>query len=341
MPRSNAVRADSGDDPAQLLYARIGAFLRDQRLEPNPTNFTFAYHVMAEPDGELAKSVDRLTDGGFRLTMRDIDELGATVDAERARPKGGTDLLVAQTQLQVEGFSDMVSAIRDEARDFGRDLAASADAIAQTQASGASGNVALDQLASVTAGMLKRISDSEARLAKANLEAQELRSKLEEAREDALRDPLTGLANRRAFEREVEGIDRDAPFVIAVCDVDHFKTVNDRFGHSIGDRVLRAIADALRATCDGHFVARYGGEEFAILLRCSLEQARAVIDDARHAIAVKRYRLRESDEPLGEVTISAGVSRSRAGEGASTVFHRADRLMYLAKGNGRNCIMVD
>ena len=128
---------------------------------------------------------------------------------------------------------------------------------------------------------------------------------------------------------------------VAVCDVDHFKSVNDRFGHAVGDRVLKAIADALSQTCRGHVVTRYGGEEFAILFTgVSLEKARQVLDAARTTVQAKRYKLRDTDAPLGEITFSAGLTPVVPGEMHQTAFHRADRLLYAAKSAGRNCIQT-
>jgi diguanylate cyclase len=105
--------------------------------------------------------------------------------------------------------------------------------------------------------------------------------------------------------------------------------------------VLKAIAEALSQTCAGHLVARYGGEEFAVLFTgVSIQTARTTLDTARATVATKRYRLRETDAPLGEITFSAGLAAAEPGDGLSTVFHRADRLLYAAKTAGRNCLLV-
>jgi diguanylate cyclase len=191
--------------------------------------------------------------------------------------------------------------------------------------------------------MLERVRYAEERLENANREAHELRTKLEEARDNARRDPLTGLANRRAFEEAYASqAGSEDQLCIAVCDVDHFKSVNDRFGHVVGDRVLKALGEALSETCKGHLVARYGGEEFVVLFTgIDLHTAHDVLDRARVAVAAKRYRLRETDAPLGEITFSAGLSPAKPGEVFGTVFHRADQLCYAAKNAGRNCVRIN
>jgi diguanylate cyclase len=235
--------------------------------------------------------------------------------------------------MQVEDFTDMMHAIRAETQDFGRDLAASADAIRESR-----DTLGVDEVVRLTGLMLGRVHTAETKLEEATHEASELRAKLEEARDNARRDPLTALPNRRAFEEAYAAqAGKSTQICVAVCDVDHFKLVNDRFGHAVGDRVLKAIGDALVKACEGHMVARYGGEEFAVLFSgVGLQVARATLEEARSAVAAKRYRLRESDEPLGAVTFSAGLSEATAEEVLGTVFARADRLLYAAKHAGRN-----
>ncbi|MDF7776052.1 diguanylate cyclase [Sphingomonas sp. AOB5] len=341
MAAVRAVRTAGEGDTPRRLFDRIGNFLFDQRLEVDPANFAFAYHLLSDPDGALARAVESLTDGGVRLTKRDIETLGCDIKpvSGAAAAKEKADGLVAKTQMQVEGFEDMVHAMRAETEGFGRDLAASAEAITRSAGDNA---MALGEVARLTAEMLERIRTAESRLESATREASDLRTKLEEARDNARRDPLTDLPNRRAFEEAFAAqSNAGQPVCLAVCDVDHFKSVNDRFGHAVGDRVLKAIAEALTKSCGAHLVARYGGEEFAVLFTgVDVNEARATLDAARASVSTRNYRLRESDAPLGEITFSAGISASPGGEMCSSVFQRADRLLYAAKESGRNRVLV-
>jgi diguanylate cyclase len=344
MAGTGAVRVASEGDSARRLFDNIGEFLVAQRLDAAPANYAFAYHLLSDPESPLAKAVAALTDGGVRLTQRDVDELGCDLkpaantanNATSAEAVEKAQLLVAQTQFQVEGFQDVVTAMRAETEGFGRDLAATTKEMIAAGSSGA-------EIARMTAAMLERVTQAETRLAKAKQETDELRSKLEEARDNARRDPLTGLPNRRAFEEAFNAqIETDATISVAVCDVDHFKSVNDRFGHVVGDRVLKALAESLSDACKGHLVARYGGEEFVVLFSgVAPEKARAILEKARGAVHAKRYRVRESDEPVGAITFSAGLSGWKEGEVLGTVFHRADQLCYAAKHAGRDCLRWD
>tara|TARA_B100000678_G_scaffold216054_1_gene183414 strand:- start:294 stop:1319 length:1026 start_codon:yes stop_codon:yes gene_type:complete len=331
----------SGYNP-DALYKQIGTFLRDQRLDPTPSNYAFAYHVITEPQGSLAKAVEALTEGGIRLSRRDIESLGSDVTtmSHASSDKSSADGLVARTQMQVEGFEDMMRSISAETAGFGRDLEASAAALRETR--NEARDMQLDSIVQITAGMRDRVHHAENQLQKATSEASELRAKLEEARNDARHDPLTSLPNRRAIEDAYESqIASGGEPWVAICDIDYFKAINDRFGHAVGDRVLKAIASTLAESCSGHMVARYGGEEFAVMFTgLDGARARSILDQAREAVRSKRYRLRESDEPLGEVTFSAGLARATNGEGWTGAYQRADQMLYRAKEEGRNRVLA-
>ena len=328
-----ARRSGSGD-----LYDRIGAFLSDQGLSIDPAHYAFAHDVLANPDGDVAKAVAVLIEGGVRLNRRDIEQLGGTVVVGADRPIDPRDdpaRLVADTHAQVDGFATMMRAMRDETRGFGEDLAQSAAAFAVPGSDHVPG---IDEIARITGAMLRRVRDAEARLASATDETEILREKLAAATDDARRDTLTGLPNRRAFEEAFADrpLDR-GPHCLAVCDIDRFKQINDVHGHSVGDRVLRAIAACLVEECAGHLVVRHGGEEFAILLSgLALADAAAMLDGVRATVAAKRFRNRETDRPLGQITVSVGVTAVHADETSAGSFVRADRLLYTAKAKGRD-----
>jgi len=342
---------DGGAAPG--LFERIGLFLADHRLSPEPAHYTFAYHVLSEPDGELARAVAAITDGGVRLSRDDIMSLGGeavtgpAVEYPAESPRSAPSLpepedrpdaaaLIAQTQAQVDGFADTVRAIHVEARGFGRDIAASAAAIRHdTLGEG------IDEIARLTGAMLERVRQVEARLEAATRETEELRSALAVAHGNARRDPLTDLANRRAFDEAYAALAPGIPAAIAVCDIDHFKRVNDDFGHAVGDRVLKTIGQTLVSECAGHLVARLGGEEFGILFTgVELDEARTLVERAREAVAGRRLRVRATDALIGTITISAGVARIDAAERQEACIARADAALYSAKRNGRNRVKI-
>ena len=166
---------------------------------------------------------------------------------------------------------------------------------------------------------------------------EDLRARNRELEALATMDPLTGLANRRGFDQRLEAelARRSGPLSLAVVDVDHFKTVNDTFGHAVGDAVLVRVAATLgkgRRVAD--LVARRGGDEFVLLLPGA--DARAARSVARRVVEQVRT---EDWESLGaglQVTLSVGVAGAAVGQGADALFAAADAALYLAKEAGRD-----
>lgn len=330
--RKAAVQGWPKDD---LLFAGIGAFLHAHGLSPDPAHYAFAYAALT--DSAMASAVARLTDGGIRLGRKDIEELGGMI----APPAGSavpaedrhTAELMAQTRAQFDEFVDLMRTFQSETSGFGRDLEQSAAAIQRQP------NLAgIGEIARITGAMTARIRDAEVRLATVTTEADMLRVSLAEAQDTARRDVLTGLSNRLAFEEAFARLDRTAgPVCLAVCDVDHFKRLNDEHGHGVGDRVLSAIGQGLESGCAGHFVARHGGEEFAVLMEgMTLSAAAELLDTARAGLSARRFRDRVSGAALGRITLSAGVVALRPDEAFEAAFARADRLLYAAKADGRD-----
>lgn len=153
----------------------------------------------------------------------------------------------------------------------------------------------------------------------------------------AATDPLTGLLNRRTLENHYREIAaQDAPLALAMCDLDHFKKLNDRYGHDTGDRALRLFADVLReAVRPSDLAARFGGEEFVVVLPdCDMEQGVQVIERIRERLA--------RTLAVGEVpafTVSIGIVGAEHSRDLSELLSAADEAMYAAKGAGRDCIV--
>lgn len=177
----------------------------------------------------------------------------------------------------------------------------------------------------------------------------ELKNKLRFALENAAHDALTGLFNRRYFERRLKEESAHArrhkkPFAIVMLDLDHFKLVNDTYGHEDGDRVLKHVAEQLGAGLREDDVAcRYGGEEMVLLLRSTTgAAARVVANRLRASLAEKRIPLGAKDE-MKQVTFSAGVAAAddRNDYDASDIIGRADKALYRAKRAGRNRVEME
>ena len=162
-----------------------------------------------------------------------------------------------------------------------------------------------------------------------------------ELRNLAVTDTLTGVWNRRhGTELLTADLSARRPgqaLSLLMLDIDHFKTINDTFGHQAGDHVLIEIASRLRRSLRGSdMVARWGGEEFVVLLRdCALPDALRLAEDIRAAIAELPFGA------MGSLTVSVGVAEARAGEDLTTWLERADQALYRAKRSGRNEVAAD
>lgn len=169
-----------------------------------------------------------------------------------------------------------------------------------------------------------------------------LEQRVQSLHEKATRDPLTQVANRAEFDRILSvcvetHLERRIPCALVICDIDFFKKVNDNYGHQAGDEVLTNFSAMLRRNCrPGDLVARYGGEEFVIIC--------ADCDNATATRKAEELRAQISQMPMPvlgnkNVTCSFGVTELQNGDTPETMLRRADRALYQAKENGRNCVV--
>ena len=305
-------------------------FLDAHMLDATPTNYTFAYLYLTGANGWLRKAVDGVIDGGVRLSQKEVDEFmeaapGETGHGAAATMTSGIDEQTTDLRHQMLFFAELTDKAISNTGAFGRDLADSA-----RQASGDS------EIAGLIGAMMERTAEMERRLAETRQETERLRQDLDAARDDATRDALTNLPNRRAIDRQLKTFaDHGMALSIAFCDIDHFKSINDRFGHAVGDRVLKAVAETLAETVAPHVVGRFGGEEFVIVLpQVDGATAYALVEKARTALGARSMKVRDTDEVIGQVTFSAGIAT--CGADPEAALREADTRLYEAKHAGRN-----
>lgn len=323
------------------LYNAVGTFLAQHRLEPSPANYLLGYELVTRSNAEALAAVEVATSDGVRLTQEDADRImkssGIGAAGEEGLAKVGEEAL-QQAQRQLELVESIVGTTQAHAQRYGRELETSA-----AQLSALSDQDPLEDLLRITAEMMERTKSAEKQLQRTTEEVQSLRRELASASEEARTDPLTGLPNRRALEDRLTLLqEKGAIFSAAVCDIDRFKAVNDTHGHAVGDRVLAAVARVLEESCPGHMVSRFGGEEFVVLLAgTDVAAAAELLNRARCELGARSFKVRETDDHLGTVTISAGLAQLRPGESWNELLMRADSLLYAAKAAGRNRIEIE
>ena len=198
-------------------------------------------------------------------------------------------------------------------------------------------------LAGATRKVQRENGGLEKRLADSTAEVNRLKAHLEQVRRDATTDGLTNLANRKAFDEELDRACAEADaagaiLTLAVLDIDHFKGFNDTWGHQTGDQVIRYVASVIgRIGAPPRFAARYGGEEFAMIFPGEdAKLVEACLEEIRHEVASRTLKRRSTNEDLGTVTISAGLAQRQVGEPALHAMERADSALYTSKRTGRN-----
>jgi diguanylate cyclase len=185
-----------------------------------------------------------------------------------------------------------------------------------------------------------RLQSLAERVAHMEQEAQGFREHLEEQRQKALIDPLTGLPNRAAWSERLEyeigqWQQHGNTLMLAMLDLDHFKRINDNYGHLAGDKVLKIIASVLRKRLrPTDFIARFGGEEFVLLMPSTVPaNGMKLLETLRASIEACPFHFK--GEPV-TITLSIGLAAFRAGEHGDAVLKRADQALYRAKNAGRN-----
>ncbi len=324
--------------PAAALFKKIGAFLEAHGLWPTPDNYALAYALIADESSAAAKAVKAATSDGIRLSQREADRIKDEVGLEiSAAPQPGADpALLAAASQRVEEFAAIIETQRADASSYRADLQAGADQLA----AGDGGSIAA--MVAITRAMVDRTKAAEQQLTAARDETQKLREQLAESSQEARCDKLTNLPNRRAFEEKLAELERSSSTLsLAICDIDNFKRINDQYGHGVGDRVLRMVADTLRAGCGRNMVARLGGEEFVVLFEdMATDEAAEILDDTRALLAGRHFKLRDSDAPIGRITFSAGVAAG-VKKPSGNALSRADALLYEAKNGGRNQVRAE
>ena len=309
-------------------------FLARHRLAATPQNYTLAYVALSDPGSPIGRAVAEIIAEGYRIKQDEADHIleahGATTFFGAYERKNGE--LSAHLRHQTIKIGELASSAADATGALARELSEEATTLSGGGADSTS----------IVARMIEHSLQAQARLTAAMDEVKTLREELEAARNDAQRDELTGLANRRAIDAHLaELAEKGEPRVIALCDIDHFKSVNDRYGHGVGDRVIKLVASTLEDACTAQFVGRWGGEEFIVIMPSS--DIAAVIkrlNQARQTLADTKFKLRETDEPMGLISFSGGVALAVGGKQANvTALQQADKALYRAKDEGRNCIL--
>ena len=303
-----------------------------------PRNYELFYEAVTNGNRELTDALSLL---GARPSQRQLDTVARKFLTRK--DDGAVDEAHDTISGKLDEILRLLKRERNSMETYGQILGETSSGLSGRQTIS---REFLDKIIQVTAAATRSSIETRSHVVSAisdkSSELQAVKSTLEEYKRLADTDALTQLQNRRAFDRVISGIydnNRSIAFsALLLADIDRFKTVNDRFGHPVGDRIIQIVANIIRSTVkDGVFVARTGGEEFAIALEGSGEDATyRIAEDIRQAIMDAPFVNVANGTNYGPITLSLGTCMATQAQGPDDLYMKADRALYASKAAGRN-----
>src|SRR5262249_25598233 len=346
MGKSSVVKVPD-EHERTMAFAEVAlGQIRSLRQTAVPRNYEIWYVYATGYNAPLNKIINETLARNGKLTEADLEQIYETYLSHIK-----TTDRIDKVGARVIGEIDDVMKLLTDALGVSASYDASLSGATQNLASAKSADqvkAIVETLSKSTREMRETNKALEERLTLSKNEISNLQQSLEAIRAESLTDPLTGLGNRKYFDRMIEMAVQNAlasnePLSLLMFDIDHFKSFNDSYGHLTGDQVLRLVGMSLKQTIKGQDItARYGGEEFAVVLpNTALRQALTVADHIRRAVMAKELKKKSTGEILGRVTISIGVSMLKPGDDTDALIERADGCLYAAKRNGRNRVICE
>lgn len=332
--RRGHLRAEECATLALAQIARLG-------LKPVPHLYELWFRYY-QGDPEVVRAIDRFSG--------QIDEMACHALYKKHLSESARDdsvrRLSDQIQEAVTGMVSMLTSAKSATSDYGRNMAGMTDRVRAADSLDDLGRIVSD-IVGDTRRMLEKNQELELRLDSSSRQVSELRQTLDTVKKEAVTDSLTGLSNRKAFDKQIhDAVERaradGSALSLLMLDIDHFKTFNDTFGHQTGDQVLKLVARTLTSGVKGRdTAARFGGEEFAVILPDTpMDAAMKVADTLRRAVQGKEVVHLSTQKNLGQITLSVGVAGYTRGESINGFIGRADAALYEAKRTGRNRVVA-
>ncbi len=309
-------------------------------IAPNPCNFSLWFIYVTNRDQELKKTLDQMLEEKKIFTEETCSNLYKKyVLKEEMELQEG---LQESLKSMLHELTGNVKEAKDGADDFQRSLEENLERVSGDLTSSSLEDTI--KLLIQTTQTIKSVTNGfQDQLASAENEIMELRRRLHEEEQHTYIDSLTQVGNRRAFDKRMtELFQSNKGYVtLVLVDLDHFKKLNDTYGHLMGDKVLQGVGKTLLDNCPKNaLVARYGGEEFVILLEASQEVAYKIAETIRASLRKLILKKKNSGQVIENITASFGVAQKIEGEFPEQLIERTDKALYTAKENGRNRVQV-
>lgn len=327
-------KAQIPDIAAQVTYA-----MRIMGISPLPRNYELYYEAYIGSNPKLTKELAAL---GSRATQEELDLIGERYFAHHHHA-AGVDRV--HTHLATELIS-LLSLLKEEQfalENYNRVLGETFQNISSKSHSSAEIlRQAVGILTEATADTMSQGKERAENVSQKSVEMEVIRQELDEYKRIANTDSLTRLANRRAFDEKLAAVYNSEQLRsytgLLIADIDHFKKINDTYGHPVGDKILATVGTVIRANLRRDaFVARTGGEEFAIILSDSgVEESMQVAERIRNALATTPFKNSKTGVNYGPITLSFGVCQATQADDPIDLYNKADVALYCAKNAGRN-----
>jgi diguanylate cyclase len=323
----------------ELLKDTI-AFIGTHQLAANPINYTVCYEYFLGNHLLMKQQIDQAISKKTPLT--DSMMAGWFKDFLPGYDQEKLKQSQAEFVEVISKFTESATQVEDQVTLFNKALQVSEEKLGNNNTNASLVFIVADLLDN-THIMKASIDLMKQQIEESKQEITALHEKLERATDEALTDPLTGLTNRRGLSKSIEAAILSAeesklyPCVLMI-DIDHFKKINDTFGHLLGDRAIKIVGKTLKSQIKGKdTAARYGGEEFCVLLpETELTHAVGVAENIRRAVENMRIRRASDNQEICRMTISIGVACFKFNESITSLIERADKALYQSKNDGRN-----
>jgi diguanylate cyclase len=334
-------------DRAKVLARGALAWLDERNVPPTPDNFKLAYAYVEGENTELRRGFDALMAVGSTFdpdTMNAQHEryFGSEADNEMMAEFG------EKLSTEVTSVLQLIEKASQDHSAYKQTLSTASGELEGNKLAQDAIKVLVNKMIGATRSMEARTHELESKLQTSSQEVAELRVRLEASQRDTIRDHLTGIPNRRAFDIELKSSieatrETAEPLSLVIFDVDHFKLFNDTWGHQTGDQVLRLVASCIADNArHSDTTTRFGGEEFAVIMpSTALVDAAAWANQICNVVRSKRLIKKSTGGKLGMLTISAGVVKHKPGETENQLVRRADTCLYAAKHAGRDRVVSE
>ncbi len=319
--------------------------LEARHIPPTPQNFTVWYCYLTDENPELTRAMTRLmldrADIGDHDLRTLFDEFFGT-----NKQASAVDEITEKLVQEIQGVLDNLTGANTASSSYGESLEELSVAL-NRDLNTSDLRSAISTVAQATHAMAKENMVLSSQLMVSTSEVSQLKTDLEDMRVQAMTDSLTGIANRKCFDLEIENAlefanAENAPVSLLMIDIDHFKSFNDTYGHQVGDQVIKLLADVLKDSVKGQDTpARYGGEEFSIILpETEIQGAVGLAESLRSRIVRRALINKSTGDTFGKITISIGAAQHLANETSEEFIARADKALYGAKNAGRDQVVA-